>query len=103
MVQAALNQLPFPLRPPLHANGKANDVTTAPSFALLGGKYCSIQGVKAAQLKLRQHQSGIIHTLYIWPLTQTFKHLQAGAYKTDGVKVNVWADQHLLYGLARNQ
>lgn len=95
VVQVALSKLDFPIRPQRDR--------LVQSFSLIGGKYCAIQGSQAAQLKLRHHDSGIIHTLYVWPMTDDTKGVEPGVYETNGVRVELWAEQPLLYGLARIQ
>lgn len=95
VVQAALGELDFPIRP------RRNELVK--NFTLIGGKYCSIQGSRAAQLKLTHNNSGIIYTLYVLPMADGTKSVKAGVYETNGVKVELWTDQSLLYGLARSQ
>lgn len=95
IVQAMLDELDFSVRP--------RRETLVWEFALIGGKYCVIQGSRAAQLKLKHHGSGIVHTLYILPVNEKTENLREGTYETDGVHVELWTDQSLLYGLARDR
>lgn len=95
VVQTALSKLDFPIRP---RRGELVE-----DFVLVGGKYCTIQGFKAAQLKLRHRESQIIHTLYVLPITDEIKDIEPGVYKTNGLQVELWTDQLLLYGLAHGQ
>lgn len=95
IVQAALGELDFPIRP------RRDELIQA--FALIGGKYCTITGSQAAQLKLNHRDNGIIHTLYVVPMTDDLEGIEPGIYETDGVQVELWSDQPLLYGLARGQ
>ena len=95
VVQAALSELDFPIRP------QRDELVQ--DFTLIGGKYCSIQGSLAAQLKLSNLKSGIIYTLYVLPMADDAKSVKAGVYETNGVKVELWTDQSLLYGLAQSQ
>ena len=95
VVQAALSELDFPIRP------QGNELVQ--DFTLIGGKYCSIRNSRAAQLKLSHNNSGIIYTLYVLPMTDDIKDVEAGVYETNSVKVELWTDQLLLYGLAHGQ
>ena len=95
VVQTALSELDFPIRP------RRDELVQA--FALLGGKYCTIQGSRAAQLKLSRRDNGRVHTLYVWPMTDEAKGVEPGIYETNGVHVELWTDQLLLYGLAHGQ
>ncbi len=94
-VQTALGELDFSVRPQRE--------TLVREFALIGGKYCVIQGSKAAQLKLKHRGSGIVHTLYILPVNKKTENLREGAYETGGVHVELWTDRALLYGLAHDR
>lgn len=94
-VQAALGELDFSVRP--------RRETLVKNFALIGGKYCVIQGSRAAQLKLKHRGSGTVHTLYILPVNEKTENLREGTYETGGVHVELWTDRSLLYGLAHNQ
>lgn len=72
VVQAALSKLDFPIRP--HRDELVQD------FTLIGGKYCSIQNSRAAQLKLIHNSSGTIYTLYVLPMANDTKSVKAGVY-----------------------
>ena len=95
LVQAALSDLDFPIRP-----GRDELVQ---AFALLGGKYCTIQATQAAQLKLSRRGSGIIHTLYVVPRNTGIQGVEPGVYERNGVEVELWTDRLLLYALAHGQ
>ena len=95
VVQAALGELDFPIRP------RREELVQ--DFILMGGKYCIIQGSRAAQLKLSRRESGTIHTLYVFPMTDNTKSVEPGIYETDGVQVELWTDRTLVYGLAHGQ
>ena len=95
IVQAALSELDFSLLP--------TQETLVQDFTLIGGKYCVIQGSRAAQLKLKHSGSGIVHTLYILPVSEKTENLRAGIYETDDVHVELWTDRSLLYGLAHDR
>ena len=94
VVQAALSDLDFPIRP-----SREELVQT---FTLVGGKYCTIQTSRAAQLKLSRRDSGVIHTLYVVPVTADMKGIEPGVYESNGVQVELWTEMQLLYGLAHS-
>lgn len=94
-VQEALSELAFLIKP--------RRETLTKNFILIGGKYCVIQSSRAAQLKLRHRGSGIVHTLYVLPVNEKTENIRQGTYETDGVNVELWTDQSLLYGLAHSQ
>jgi len=95
VVQAALSKLDFPIQP------RRGELVQ--DFALIGGKYCSIQGSRAAQLKLNHRNSSTIYTLYVLPMDDNTKAVEPGVYETNGIQVELWTDQMLIYGLARSQ
>ena len=95
VVQAALSDLDFPIRP------ARDDLVQA--FALMGGKYCTIQATQAAQLKPSRRGTGVIHTLYVVPRNAGTHGVEPGVYEHSGVEVELWTDQLLLYGLAYGQ
>ncbi len=95
VVQAALSELDFPIRP------RRDEFVQ--DFVLVGGKYCTIQDSRAAQLKLTPRKNGTVHTLYVLPISDDIKSVKPGVYETNGIQVELWTDQTLLYGLAHGQ
>ncbi len=71
----------------------------ARGFRLLGGRYCSIQGQLAAQIKLAD-PAGQVHTLYETRLNETFGAALEGEVDVNGVRVHLWQEVGLLVGLA---
>ena len=71
-------------------------------WKIVGGRYCSINGKLAAQLKVKNIAEDKIYTLYQastdGDLTQTGVSMTSGM--VDGVKVSIWQEQGLLLGLA---
>ena len=88
-IGGALDRLDFAISVP---GGPAAGLT------LLGGRYCSIQGRLAAQLKL--DDNGFVRTLYIAELTPELAALGATTAVHDGVAITLWNDGSVLYGLA---
>lgn len=95
VVQAVLSELDFPIRP------RRDEFVQ--DFVLAGGKYCTIQGSQAAQLKLSHSKNGTIHTLYVLPMSEDIKSVKPGVYETNGIRVELWIDQMLFYGLAHSR
>ncbi|MCU7917003.1 MAG: hypothetical protein KZQ95_01435 [Candidatus Thiodiazotropha sp. (ex Epidulcina cf. delphinae)] len=86
-----MNKLDFMLRPSARVDGSR--------YQLLGGRYCSIQGRLAAQLKF-QDEAGEIHTLYQTLHTEALTELEEGRVQQNGLNITLWNEAGLLYGLA---
>jgi len=71
-------------------------------YRLLGGRYCSIQGQLALQLKL-QDRAGNLYTLYQAPLNKMLSGIQQGEQLIDGLHITLWREAGLLLGLASSQ
>lgn len=75
------------------------------SGQLLGGRYCSIQGYKAAQLRIKNPESNKIDTLYQAPYVKdTFGSLpDIGKNENPivvyerGIKVSIWVEKGILF------
>ena len=92
-VKDFLTKLDFPLI--------ATDRLPSDQWQLLGGRYCSLQGKLAAQLKLRRRGSGHIYTLFQTICPEGVA--ETGTLKTsyvDGVEVQLWSERGLLLGMA---
>ncbi len=74
----------------------------AGQYRLLGGRYCSIQGQLALQLKLAD-RAGNRYTLYQAPLNKLLTGIQQGEQIIDGVRITLWREAGLLFGLASSQ
>ena len=90
-----LNKLSFPIITP-SAFGKTN-------WQFLGGRYCSINGKLAAQLKVKNLADNNIYTLY-QAASESGLDLSGNAARVtqmiDGVGVSIWREKGLLLGLA---
>lgn len=91
VVAAALDRLEIPLRAPGQWPAR---------YALLGGRYCSIQGGLAAQLKLRHQETGDLHTLYATRLTSDLQTVVDIATTYDNVGITFWRDRDVFFALA---
>ena len=69
-------------------------------FDLVGGRYCSIHGNLAAQLKLRERDSDAVHTLYVTGLTPDLVGVADGTAIHDGVEITLWHEKDVFFGLA---
>lgn len=78
-------------------------------LALLGGRYCSLRGLSAAQLRMRDVRTGTTETLYETPYrTEVFGQLPQPAKgeppirtHARGVEVTIWVEKGLVFALAR--
>ena len=91
VVAAALDRLDIPLRPPGQWPAR---------YALLGGRYCSIEGGLAAQLKLRDQETGRLHTLYATRLTADLETVVDTATTYDDVGITFWRHGDVFFALA---
>ena len=69
-------------------------------FDLLGGRYCSIQGGLAAQIKVRDTTDGRIHTLYATQMTPALEKIGAREDVRDEVRITLWSEGDVFFGLA---
>ncbi|GMR07255.1 MAG: hypothetical protein BMS9Abin26_0257 [Gammaproteobacteria bacterium] len=69
---------------------------------LLGGRYCSIRGQIANQIKLRD-EKGRIHTLYETRASDAVAGFTEGELQIDGLRISIWRESGLLFGLASPQ
>lgn len=68
------------------------------NWELLGGRYCSISGKIAAQLRIKNKDTNEVYTYY--QASNEFKPKQEMAFAVDGVNVELWQEKGLLMGLA---
>jgi len=69
-------------------------------YQLVGGRYCSIQGRIAAQLKIKNINNGKIATLYITPVTDRIAEITDQETTSKNVNIKLWSANNFLYGLA---
>lgn len=87
-----LNKLAFAVNPTQQLN----------DYELFGGLYCSVQGHKAAQLKFVTPANDTA-TLFVTEWEGVLKRLKRSSRIGNGVKVTVWKEGDLFYGLAENE
>lgn len=85
-------------------------LTLLDGLDLLGGRYCSIQGLTAAQLRLGPSPAGPVQTLYQTRYERerfgTLPQLDLGepplTLKARGLDVAIWVEQDILFVLIRD-
>jgi hypothetical protein len=92
-LEAQMSKLDFALATP--------SSPTTSQLHVVGARYCSIQGQLAAQIRLRD-PAGLAYTLYETRLTNKL-HAVAGEVKTEDVRIRLWSEKGLFYGLAVNE
>jgi len=92
-IDVFLSKLDFQLIRSSHFNDK--------QWEIVGGRYCSIGGHLAAQLKIKNKTENKLHTVYQALLPKDFepKNKTIDIF-VDGVKVKMWEEKGLLIGLA---
>lgn len=79
------------------------------SKKLIGGRYCSIQGVTAAQLRLRDSETGQIQSLYqtvydekvFYDLPLLKENQKPITVYSKGLAVDIWVEKGILFALTR--
>ncbi len=90
-LQAAMDRLDFSIRPAAELRA---------DYELLGGRYCSIQGKLAAQVKIRARDSGRLLTLYATELTPELANISRQETVHDAVRIKMWSESDVFFGLA---
>jgi hypothetical protein len=92
-VQAALPKLDFSITP--------SKPTILETYRLIGGGYCSIQGLPAAQLRIQNIQSCKECTLYAMKAAGKLHAITPTVESVDGVRVEVWRQDDVVFALAQ--
>lgn len=71
------------------------------NFTLVGGRYCSIQGQLAAQIKLADN-AGQVYTLYQTRSGEHLESISVDRMQLDQVDIRLWQEQGLLFALAES-
>lgn len=79
------------------------------SKSLIGGRYCSIQGVRAAQLRLKDSETGEIQSLYqtvydkniFYDLPELKENQKPITVYSKGLAVDIWVEKGLLFALTK--
>ena len=102
-LRAYFSQLDFPLR--------ETNIISGSNLNLLGGRYCSIQGITAAQLRLRDEKTGDLETLYQAPynkeMFRELPNLEQGQapvrHFINGIGVDIWVEKGILFARTYSQ
>jgi anti-sigma factor RsiW len=94
-LQQELDRLDFSIVP------KGSALTR--NYRLVGGRYCSIQGQLAAQLKVEDKMSGEWLTLYIAPLNDELQRLSSSDQTHSGVYIRLWQEDERFFALASTE
>jgi len=86
-----MDKLDFKLRVPTLAFNEG--------LALIGGRYCSIQGELAAQIKMVD-EAGLVYTLYQTRSNEVLQTIEKGRLSLEQVNIQMWEEQGLLFALA---
>ncbi len=70
------------------------------TYRLMGARYCSIQGVPAAQLRVQDIRSGKESTLYAVKAVGKLQAVSPTVSGMDGIRVEVWRQDNVLFALA---
>lgn len=90
-VQQQLDRLEFSILPAAAELG--------PTYALVGGRYCSIQGQLAAQLKVRDEGIGQIRTLYVASMNSALAEIVPREEILDGMQIRLWSANGRFFAL----
>ena len=74
---------------------------------LIGGRYCSLQGITAAQLRVKKPGSDVVQTLYQTEyrkdIFDNMPQLEEGEEPVDiyvkGIKIKIWVEKGLLFAI----
>jgi hypothetical protein len=74
----------------------------ADKWKLLGGRYCSISGKLAVQMKVLNKKNGKTHTFYQVPYPKGLRGSSDKPFEiyVDGAQIQLWREKGLLLGLA---
>ena len=76
-----------------------SDILNPREWELLGGRYCSIDGQLAAQLKVKNKDTQKVYTYYQALVPENIFEQDIEGF-ADGVKVKLWQERGLIMGLA---
>ena len=82
-------------------------LVNAAGLELIGGRYCSLQGVTAAQLRVKKPGSSVVQTLYQTEyrkdVFENMPNIEEGDMPVDiyvkGIKVKIWVEKGVLFAL----
>jgi len=92
MLDNSMQQLPFSLELPKSIDD---------AYELIGSRYCSLGGVLAAHVKLRNSRSGRPLSLFVTSNSAELKDIRSQQTTIEGVDVEFWREGGLFYALAQ--
>ena len=92
-IQSMLPRLNFPISP--------TKPELLAGFVVEGGRYCSVHNELAAQIQLKENNTGKNCSLYIAPLTDELAEIDPAVFTYDTGMIQFWRDDHRLFVLAR--
>ncbi len=93
-LQGQLGELPFEIKLP--------DSSFFVKLALLGGRYCTMNGNLAAHLKLSDPETMKEYSLFLTPSEEGLLSLKQNTERLSGVDVKLWSENNVVYALAEN-
>ncbi len=91
-LQVKLNELPFDIALP--------EGEKFPKLAVLGGRYCTINGHLAAHLKLADPETSKQYSLFLTPSAESLRSMKADVAELSGVDVKLWHENDVVYAFA---
>lgn len=91
-LQVKLHELPFEMELP-----ESGDF---PRLAVLGGRYCTINGHLAAHLKLTDPETSKQYSLFLTPTADTLRSMEGDVAGLSGVDVKLWHENDVVYAFA---
>jgi hypothetical protein len=73
------------------------------NYTLVGGRYCSLQGELAAQLRVADRVDGDTLTVYVCKLAAALEGMAPLEKSYEGVDIRLWEDGDRLFALARSR
>ncbi|MEM9445417.1 MAG: hypothetical protein AAGA18_08685 [Verrucomicrobiota bacterium] len=68
-------------------------------FEIIGGRYCSVQGELAAQLKVREKESNRMGSLYVCSDKSMLDRIRPDVYEINSQLVEIWKDKGRIFFL----
>jgi len=91
VLSRSMDKLDFTLRAPTAGFNEG--------LALIGGRYCSIQGELAAQIKMVD-ETGRVYTLYQTRSNEVLQTIEKDRLSLEQVNIQLWEEKGLLFALA---
>ncbi len=93
-LQVQLDELPFEIKMP--------ESGFYSKLAVLGGRYCTINGYLAAHLKLADPETSKQYSLFLTPNNSRLLSMKNNESVLSGVDVKLWHENDVVYALAKS-